>query len=96
MKGYSCDGGRGQYGGESIDRNGRKVWKEAVQQGMDDLLEQAAMRAGRVISRIPEGSYSFSDYLDDDMISDVPIRLAVTANVSGGRSHWTFQTVILR
>ncbi|MCF7619916.1 hydantoinase B/oxoprolinase family protein [Bacillus sonorensis] len=59
-----------------------KFGKDAVRQGMDDLLEQASMRAGKVIGRIPDGTYSFSDYLDDDMISDIPIRLAVSAKVA--------------
>lgn len=62
-----------------------KFGKADVRQGMDDLLEQASMRAAQVIGRIPEGTYSFSDYLDDDMISDVPIRLAVSAKVFAGR-----------
>lgn len=62
-----------------------KFGKAAVRQGMDDLLEQASMRAAQVIGRIPDGTYSFSDYLDDDMISDVPIRLAVSAKVAAGR-----------
>ncbi|MGN9863606.1 hydantoinase B/oxoprolinase family protein [Bacillus swezeyi] len=62
-----------------------KFGKKEVRQGMEDLLEQASIRAGKVIGRIPEGTYSFSDYLDDDMVSDVPIRLAVSAKVSDGK-----------
>ncbi|MFN2746567.1 MULTISPECIES: hydantoinase B/oxoprolinase family protein [unclassified Bacillus (in: firmicutes)] len=61
-----------------------KFGTEEIRRGMEDLLEQASIRAERVFARIPEGTYSFSDYLDDDMISDVPIRLAVSAKVSGG------------
>jgi len=53
----------------------------AVKDGMEDLLEQAEMRAGNIIRDIPDGTYSFADYLDDDMVSDVPIRLAVTVTI---------------
>lgn len=59
----------------------QKFGVEALKDGMEDLLEQAEMRAGSIIEKIPDGSYSFADYLDDDMISDVPIRLAVTVTI---------------
>ena len=37
------------------------------------------MRAG--IRALPDGDYSFEDFLDDDGISDKPIRIAVTLRV---------------
>ncbi|WP_353853834.1 hydantoinase B/oxoprolinase family protein [Bacillus sp. Bos-x628] len=60
-----------------------KFGKDEVKQGMFDLLKQAEDRAGRVIEAIPDGTSEFADYLDDDMISDVPIRLKVTLTVRG-------------
>ncbi|HBE77575.1 MAG TPA: hydantoin utilization protein B [Firmicutes bacterium] len=62
-----------------IDKFGTAVVKNA----MYDLLEQGEERSRQIIERIPDGRYSFSDYLDDDMVSDVPIRLAVDITVSG-------------
>lgn len=59
----------------------QKFGVAAFKDGMEDLLEQAEMRARSIIEKIPDGSYSFADYLDDDMISDVPIRLAVTVTI---------------
>lgn len=64
---------------EMIDKFGLK----AVENSMHDLLEQGENRARQVIRKLPDGEYSFSDYLDDDMASDIPIRLAVTLKVSG-------------
>lgn len=61
----------------------KKFGVETVENGMTDLLEQAETRSGDIIADIPDGSFSFADYLDDDMISNVPIRLAVTVNVKG-------------
>lgn len=61
-----------------------KFGLSAVEDGMIDLLEQAEMRASKVIQEIPDGVYSFADYLDDDMISNVPVRLAVTVTIKGG------------
>lgn len=56
---------------------------EAVENSMFDLLEQGEKRARQVIQELPDGEYFFADYLDDDMVSDVPIRLAVTLKVVG-------------
>lgn len=61
----------------------KKFGKETCVNGMYDLLEQAEFRAGNIIANIPDGTYTFADYLDDDMISDVPIRLACTVTVKG-------------
>ncbi|TWT26451.1 hydantoinase B/oxoprolinase family protein [Planomicrobium sp. CPCC 101110] len=54
-----------------------------VENAMTDLLEQAEMRSENIIREIPNGTYSFADYLDDDMVSEVPIRLAVTVTIEG-------------
>lgn len=58
---------------------------ESVKNAMTDLLEQAEVRSENIIKEIPDGSYSFADYLDDDMVSDVPIRLAVTVTIEGSK-----------
>lgn len=52
-----------------------------VTDGMADLLDYVEERARALIARIPEGTYRFTDYLEDDVISDVPIRLVVTMTV---------------
>ncbi|MDY2985140.1 MAG: hydantoinase B/oxoprolinase family protein [Synergistes jonesii] len=56
---------------------------DAVDASMLDLLDQGELRARQVISKLPDGDYKFADYLDDDMASDVPIRLALTLKVKG-------------
>ncbi|MGE6631988.1 hydantoinase B/oxoprolinase family protein [Bacillus sp. NPDC077027] len=60
-----------------------KFGKSEVRQGMNDLMKQAEDRAGKVIDAIPDGTSEFADYLDDDMISNVPIRLKVALTVKG-------------
>jgi N-methylhydantoinase B len=60
-----------------------KFGLEAVRHSMYDLLEQGEQRSRQVIAAIPDGSYTFADYLDDDMVSDIPIRLALTLTVKG-------------
>lgn len=63
---------------EMAVRFGGKV----VADGAEDLLDWAEERTRKVFAAIPDGEYSFSDYLDDAM-DDVPIRLALTLKVHG-------------
>jgi N-methylhydantoinase B len=53
-----------------------------VRDAASDLLDWTEERARAVFARIPDGEYSFSDYLDDAM-DDIPIRLAVTLRIDG-------------
>lgn len=62
----------------------------AVQNGIVDLLEQAESRSREVLRQIPDGEYKFADYLDDDMVSEIPTRLAVTLRVNDGEIELDF------
>ena len=42
---------------------------------------EAAMRA--MIGRMPDGRYAFEDYLDDDGLSDTPIRIHAAIDIAG-------------
>jgi len=68
---------------ETIGKFGRDVVKD----GIVDLLDHVAERAQQALATIPDGSYSFLDYMEDDMVSEVPIRIAVTMTAKGGRVH---------
>jgi len=60
-----------RYGLAKVVRNGRLV---------QDYTERVLRRT---IKSIPDGTYVFSDVLDDDGISDCPIRIGVEIEVSG-------------
>lgn len=69
----------------------RRVAQVVVQHGADvlvqastDLVELAAAKARAVIAQIPEGTYCFSDYLDDDAVSDLPVRLTLAMTLKDG------------
>lgn len=65
---------------EAID----KFNVDVVSQSAYDLIELSEFRAHEVFRQIEDGVYSFEDYLDDDMESDVPLRLAVDVTVEDG------------
>ncbi|WP_138473371.1 hydantoinase B/oxoprolinase family protein, partial [Poseidonocella sp. HB161398] len=82
----------------SLATGRRRVAQMAGQHGTAELaaaqaalMDYAAGKAAAVLRQIPEGSYRFSDYLDDDAASRLPVRLAVTVTVGDGRVHLDFE-----
>jgi len=64
---------------EAVERFGRA----AVASGIDRVLEYGEARARRVIAEIPDGRYHFVDYMEDDLYSEVPLRIEVDVRVDG-------------
>ena len=56
-----------------------------VMAAAEDLVALAAAKARAVIATMPEGVYHFSDYLDDDAVSDLPVRLNLAMTLRGGK-----------
>ncbi len=75
----------------------RRVSELVEQYGLDaflviqeDLIEYAELKAREALRQIPDGTYEFWDYLDDDMFSPVPVRIRVAMTVTDGRVHLDF------
>ncbi len=62
----------------------------AVEVAARDLVAYADARARTVLAAIPEGTYSFSDYLDDDAVSPLPVRLSLALTLRDGTAHLDF------
>lgn len=58
---------------------GLEVFLDAGRRILD--LSEAAMRAA--IGRMPDGVYAFEDHVDDDGLSDAPVRIAARVEVAG-------------
>ncbi|MEI4472911.1 hydantoinase B/oxoprolinase family protein [Frigidibacter sp. MR17.24] len=56
----------------------------------DALMAYAAGKAEAVLRQVPEGRYVFSDYLDDDAASRLPVRLSVAVEIADGKVHLDF------
>jgi N-methylhydantoinase B len=61
------------------ERYGRKD----VGHAMYATLDRTELLAKKVLQRIPKGEYSFVEYFEDDYVSDVPVRLALTLRAHG-------------
>jgi N-methylhydantoinase B len=72
-----------QIGAANVERLATKVGEERFERALEQLLDtsEAGMRA--VIGRIPDGIYEFEDSIDDDGITDVPIRIHAKVIVAG-------------
>ncbi len=59
-------------------------------QAQVDLAEYAATKALAVQKKIPNGTYEFWDFLDDDFNSNVPIRVRCKLTATDGEVHLDF------
>jgi N-methylhydantoinase B len=61
-----------------------------VRAAQDTLLSYTASSAQAALATLADGSYRFTDYLDNDAVSGIPVRISVTATLDGGRLHLDF------
>ncbi len=61
----------------------RKFGIDVFRQGLKDLLDLGEKQARALIGRIPDGTYEFADYLDEDAPGGVPVRLVLNLTIKG-------------
>lgn len=71
---------------ELIERHGIDVFET----GQTALAAYAEDKATKVRQRIPDGTYAFWDYMDDDYVSKIPIRVRCEMTVKNGAVHLDF------
>jgi len=81
---------RAQYaacsiGIERLRRLADRYGMEPLLEGMEAILDYSERRMRSEIERLPDGSYSFSDRLDDDGVSPHPVPIKVTITVDRDR-----------
>ena len=72
--------------GELIDRYD----VDTVRTGINGVLDYAELQAREVIGRIPDGSYTFSDYMEGHVAALGAIRIKATMHVSRGEIFLDF------
>ncbi|MEM8662591.1 MAG: hydantoinase B/oxoprolinase family protein [Pseudomonadota bacterium] len=63
---------------------------DAFLEGQRALMDYAAQKARDVLRTIPDGTYDFADFLDDDAITPIPMRFTVAMTVTDGAIHLDF------
>jgi len=68
----------------------RRFGPDTVDKAMDDLIDYATRKVEALIRKMPAGRYEFSDYIEDDVVTKIPIRLKVALTVADGQIHLDF------
>src|SRR6185436_1402442 len=68
----------------------REYGRTTLLAGVDALQDYAERMTRSVIERIPDGTYEFHDFLDDDGVVPEPIRIQVKVTVRGSGIHFDF------
>lgn len=71
-------------GRERVAQTLQQHGAQALLDAQSDLVEYAALRARAVLAQVPAGTYRFTDYLDDEAGSGLPVRIALAVTVGGG------------
>jgi N-methylhydantoinase B len=64
-----------QVGAASIERLATKVGEQRFKRALKELLDTSEAGMRSVITRIPDGTYEFEDCIDDDGLTDTPVRI---------------------
>src|SRR5260221_6899541 len=66
-----------------LRRLGERYGRAEIERAMAATLDRTEALSRAVLSQIPLGSYTFTEYFEDDYISDVPVRIVVKLTARG-------------
>jgi len=73
---------------QRMQRLAQRYGRDAVAAAIRGTLDRTEQIARDVLKRVPAGEYRFTEFFEDDYISDVPVRIALKL-VSRGDGHVT-------
>jgi len=68
----------------------RRFGVTTVVDGLADLLDYAEAQARAVLATIPDGTYEFTEYIDEDEANGSPLRLCLSLNINCGAAALDF------
>lgn len=69
-----------------LQRYGRETLSECIR----EMIERSERQMRSYIEEIPDGTYEYEDFLDNDGIEDKPIRVKLSLTVEGSSMHFDF------
>lgn len=66
-----------------LRRLAERYGRGEIASAMYATLDRTEALARAVLSELPQGSYTFTEYFEDDYVSDVPVRIVVKLTVRG-------------
>jgi len=80
-----------QIGARRLDELAQARGADALQQIFDELLNRSELSTRRALKQIPEGTYHYVDWLDNDGIDlDRRVRIEVAVTIKDGTLHVDF------
>jgi N-methylhydantoinase B len=70
-------------GQRRLQELGQRFGVTQLEAGFAAIFTQAERAVRTALTALPDGRYTFADYVDSDCISDTPFRVQVTLNVEG-------------
>ncbi|MGC1885213.1 MAG: hydantoinase B/oxoprolinase family protein [Stellaceae bacterium] len=71
---------------QRLSRLAERYGRAEAEQAMYGTLDRTERLTRQVLAQIPKGEYRFTEYFEDDYVSDVPVRLVVALRVRGDGS----------
>ena len=68
----------------------RRFGVTTVTDGLQDLLDYAEAQARAVLATVPDGTYEFTEYIDEDAANGYPLRLCLTLTIEGDGAFLDF------
>ncbi|MDO8301055.1 hydantoinase B/oxoprolinase family protein [Lacisediminimonas sp.] len=75
---------------QRLDRVLGKFGEQTVAEVIDEMVVRSERQMRSYIEEIPDGEYHFEDYLDNDGVTDAPIKTALTIRVAGADIEFDF------
>ena len=72
-----------QVGVNNLQKVGERYSAETLAQACDLIQQQSELSMRAAIKAMPDGIYEYQDFVDDDGITDEPIRIGVQMTVTG-------------
>src|ERR1051325_9300794 len=66
-----------------LRRLAERYGRDDIERAMYATLDRTEALSRAVLSQLPQGSYTFTEYFEDDYISDVPVRIVVKLTARG-------------
>ena len=73
-----------------VDRLVERYGRERLEACVDEMIARSEKQMRSYIEEIPDGTYRFEDFLDNDGIVDEPLKLSLALTVSGSELHFDF------
>jgi N-methylhydantoinase B len=77
-------------GKRGLDQLVARYGTEKLQACIDEMIARSEQQMRSYIEEIPDGTYRFEDFIDNDGIVDTPLKVALALTVKGSDLHFDF------